>query len=77
MLTIFDGFRDITFANVLIRLFLAVLCGGVIGLERSYKNRPAADINIPKQVNGQVFQLSEASFFKRSAPGSKMRGSIS
>ena len=27
MLTIFDGFRDITFVNVLIRLFLAVLCG--------------------------------------------------
>ena len=24
-----------------------------------------SDINIPKQVNGQVFQLSEASFFKR------------
>ena len=41
MLTIFDGFRDITFVNVLIRLFLAVLCGGIIGLERSYKNRPA------------------------------------
>lgn len=41
MLKIFDGFRDITMVNVLIRLFLAVLCGGVIGLERSYKNRPA------------------------------------
>ena len=41
MLKIFDGFRDITLINVLIRLFLAVLCGGVIGLERSYKNRPA------------------------------------
>ena len=41
MLTIFDAFRDITLVNVLIRLFLAVICGGVIGLERSYKNRPA------------------------------------
>ena len=41
MLSIFDGLRDIRFVTVLFRLFLAVACGACIGLERSYKNRPA------------------------------------
>ena len=41
MLTIFDGLRDITFGTVLLRLLFAFLCGGAIGMERSYKNRPA------------------------------------
>ncbi|MBQ9346348.1 MAG: MgtC/SapB family protein [Oscillibacter sp.] len=41
MLSIFDGLRDIRFVTVLFRLLLAVLCGAGIGLERSYKNRPA------------------------------------
>lgn len=41
MLAIFDSFRDINFLNVLLRFVLAVLFGGAIGLERSYKNRPA------------------------------------
>ena len=41
MLELFDGLRDLTFANVAIRMLVAVLCGGVIGLERAYKHRPA------------------------------------
>ena len=41
MLTVFDGIRDITVLSTTIRLLLAVLLGGLIGLERSYKNRPA------------------------------------
>ena len=41
MLSIFDGLRDVTFGTVLLRMILAFACGGVIGLERSYKNRPA------------------------------------
>lgn len=41
MLTVFDGLRNITFGTVLLRLLLAFLCGAAIGLERSYKNRPA------------------------------------
>ena len=41
MLPIFDGLRDITTLTVLVRLLLAILLGGAIGLERSYKNRPA------------------------------------
>ena len=34
MLSIFDGLREVTLASVMVRLFLAVLCGGLIGLER-------------------------------------------
>ena len=41
MLAIFDNLRDVTFGTVLFRLLLALVCGGVIGLERSWKNRPA------------------------------------
>ena len=41
MLSFLNGIRGINFITVLIRMIFATLCGGVIGLERSYKNRPA------------------------------------
>ena len=41
MLSIFDGLRTVTTAAVTVRLLLSVLCGGLIGLERAYKRRPA------------------------------------
>ena len=41
MLHIFEGLRDITSFSVIVRLLLACVCGAAIGLERSYKNRPA------------------------------------
>ena len=41
MLSIFDGLRDITTLSTTIRMLIAVILGGAIGMERSYKNRPA------------------------------------
>lgn len=41
MLSIFDGIRDMGFWALLARMLLSCLCGALIGLERSYKNRPA------------------------------------
>ena len=41
MLPLFDGLRDVTFLSVTIRMLLAMICGGVIGIEREYKRRPA------------------------------------
>ena len=41
MLPLFDPLRQITLISTAFRLFLACLCGAVIGLERSAKNRPA------------------------------------
>ena len=41
MLTILDGLREVTMASVALRMILAVFCGGVIGIEREYKRRPA------------------------------------
>lgn len=41
MLPIFDGLREISLTSVAVRLLLAVLCGGVIGMERTYKRRAA------------------------------------
>ena len=41
MLPIFDEFREISMMATAIRMLLAVLCGGLIGIEREYKRRPA------------------------------------
>lgn len=41
MLSIFDPLRDITTVAVLLRLFLAMICGGAIGIEREHKRRTA------------------------------------
>ncbi len=41
MIHFLDPLRDIEFTSLVARLFLAVLCGTLIGLERSAKNRAA------------------------------------
>ena len=41
MLEIFDFARGMDFVAIIVRLCLAVLCGGLIGIEREYKRRPA------------------------------------
>ena len=41
MLPIFDGLRDVTMASITLRMVLATICGGIIGVEREYKRRPA------------------------------------
>ena len=41
MLTIFDGIRALGFGAVLVKMLTSCLCGTLIGLERSSKNRPA------------------------------------
>lgn len=41
MLALFGPLRDINFLSVALRMFLAVLCGGAIGMERTYKRRAA------------------------------------
>lgn len=41
MLHSLDFLRDITTVSVALRLFIAMLCGGAIGIEREHKRRPA------------------------------------
>ena len=41
MLEFFDFARDMSFLAISTRLCLAVICGGLIGIEREYKRRPA------------------------------------
>lgn len=41
MFSIFEGLRGVTMFSVTLRLFMATLCGGIIGIEREYKRRPA------------------------------------
>ena len=41
MLDFLDPLREITLLSVFLRMIFAFLCGGAVGMERSYKNRPA------------------------------------
>ena len=41
MLTYFDFIREMSFAAISIRMVLAMVCGGLIGIEREFKHRPA------------------------------------
>lgn len=41
MLKCLDFLREMNMLSVAVRLVLAVLCGGLIGIEREYKRRPA------------------------------------
>lgn len=41
MFSFLDPIRGISFASIICKMFLAVLCGGVIGIEREHKRRPA------------------------------------
>lgn len=36
-----QNLRDVTLLSVAVRMLLAVVCGGLIGIEREYKRRPA------------------------------------
>ena len=36
MLSVFDGQRAVTTISVIVRLACALICGGIIGIERSY-----------------------------------------
>lgn len=41
MLNIFDFAREMTLLGVAVRMISAVICGGLVGLEREFKRRPA------------------------------------
>ena len=41
MLSCFDFARGMDFLAITVRMVLAVICGGLIGIEREYKRRPA------------------------------------
>lgn len=41
MLPVFDAVRDVTLLSVALRMLLAAICGGVIGIEREFRRRPA------------------------------------
>lgn len=41
MISFFDAFRNISIESIFLRMFLAVLCGSIIGIEREFKRRPA------------------------------------
>lgn len=41
MLSCFDFVREFNFLSITIRMLTALICGGIIGIEREYKRRPA------------------------------------
>ena len=38
MLSVFNNLREINTLTILFRMVLAIICGGLIGIERSIKN---------------------------------------
>ena len=48
MIHAFDYFREMTFAGVALRLLLAMICGGAIGVNRAQKHR--LDIGVDADV---------------------------
>ena len=36
-----NGLRDMSLLSITVRMLLAVICGGIIGIEREFKRRPA------------------------------------
>lgn len=53
MLSVFDGLRSVTTLSVFVRLACAFICGGIIGIERSYKRRPQASARISSSASVQ------------------------
>lgn len=41
MISVFTAWRILTLESIIVRMFLAVVCGGVIGVERTFRRRPA------------------------------------
>ncbi len=41
MLEFLESLRDFSEISIVVRMFLAVICGGMIGIEREHKRRPA------------------------------------
>ena len=41
MLSLFDPLRELTAASIVLRMILPCLCGGLVGIEREFKRRPA------------------------------------
>lgn len=41
MLALFSGLRNLTMCTIILRLSMAAVCGGIIGMERALKHRPA------------------------------------
>ena len=41
MVSFIDGLRDMSTLSVALRMLLAVICGGLVGIEREFKRRPA------------------------------------
>ena len=41
MLSIFESLRTLNMLSLAVRMCLSVVCGGIIGLERTYRRRPA------------------------------------
>lgn len=40
-MALFNDLRDMTLLSVMVRMLCAMLCGGIIGIEREFKRRPA------------------------------------
>lgn len=66
--------KEITFLSVILRVFLAVVFGGILGLERGMKNRPAGLRTYMLVCLGScIIMLTNLFFFQATQSGDPMR----
>lgn len=63
MISAFDPFRQFTYASILLRLILAMVFGGIVGLERTRKGRPAGFRTYMLVCLGAVLTMLLGQFF--------------
>ena len=73
-ITAMDGLREVTPLAILLRILAAVVIGGLIGLERGMKNRPAGlRTYMLVCVGACVVMLTNQYIFQTSATGDPTR----
>ena len=67
-------FREVTYLSVIVRIFSAVVIGGIIGIERSIKNRPAGlRTYMLVSVGACLIMLTNQYIYQMTGTGDPMR----
>lgn len=67
-------FREVTYMSVVVRLFFSIVIGGILGLERGMKNRPAGFRTYMLVCNGAcLIMLTNQYIYQMTGTGDPMR----
>lgn len=71
MISAFDPFRQFTYTSILLRLILAMVFGGIVGLERTRKGRPAGFRTYMLVCLGAVLTMLLGQFFDQAGESTR------